>query len=324
MSYYLQINGLDGPLLQQFGCDCGRCRAPERQANTSASLLVTGDDGQTSAHILFDVGLGVVDSLIASPFLMGDQARLDAIVLTHWHPDHVAELNRLCVAHQNNHKRRNMPWSRIPLYCRSGTADWLCREQGHLVQTYLELREIEGQQSPGTLLPPLAGMPSETTITPVAVSHYTADLRADGSGPFPACAGYIIEVPRRKVALLWDLDSENRWLAEPQSVEEQMAVTRLMEADILAIDTCYWHRKPRRTTHPALDNVVGYVASLRPRLTLLMHMSGHPDGRGNLGWGWTNAEWTANAAERWAQEQLPGEVMTPFTGQIFDLSSKAG
>ncbi len=218
MPHYLQINGLDGPLLQQFGCDCGRCRAPERQANTSASLIVTNDDGQTAAHILFDVGLGVVDSLIASPLLAGEQARLDAIVLTHWHPDHVAELNRLCVAHRVNQERRGRAAGRIPLYCRSGTAAWLHREQGHLVRSYLELREIEGQQPPGTLLPPLSGMPDGVAVTPVAVSHYTADLTAgDDASLFPACAGYIIEMQRRKVVLLWDLDSENAWLAQPQS-----------------------------------------------------------------------------------------------------------
>lgn len=319
MAHYLQINGLDGPLLQQFGCDCGRCRAQDRQANTSASLIVTGDDGRTTDHILFDAGLGVVDSLLASPFLAGDQARLDAIVLTHWHPDHVAELNRLCVAHQNNARRRGLPWSRIPIHCRSGTAAWLHREQGHLMRTYLELHEIEGQQPPGTLLPPLPGMPPGVTVTPVAVSHYTADLRADDSGPFPACAGYVIETPERKVALLWDLDSENRWLAQPESEAEQATVARLTGADILAIDTCYWRRKAKRTTHPALDNVVEYVQTLQPGRTLLMHMSGHPDGRGNPGWGWTNAEWTAHTTERWAREGLPGEVMAPSTGQIFEL-----
>ncbi len=96
-------------------------------------------------------------------------------------------------------------------------------------------------------------------------------------------------------------------------------MARMMEADILAIDTCYWHRKPHRTTHPALENVVRYVDTMRPLLTLLMHLSGHPDGPGNAGWGWTNAQWTANAGELWRQQKLPGEVLAPFTGQIFAL-----
>lgn len=319
MPHYLQINGVDGPLLQQFGCECGRCRAPERQANTSASLITTNNQDQTIHHVLFDVGLGVVDSLIASPLLSGDQARLDAIVLTHWHPDHVAELNRLAVAYTVNRQRRGLSAARIPLYCRSGTAAWLRREQGHLLRAYLELHESGEYEPPGTVLPSLPGMPAELTITPVTVSHFTADRTADDSASCPASAAYSITTADSKVVLLWDIDSENDWLADPQTPAEHAAASHLAEACILAIDTCYWHRKPHRTTHPSLENVVRYVAKLRPQCTLLMHLSGHPDGPGNKGWGWTNEEWTANAKALWAAGGLPGEVLAPGTGQIFAL-----
>lgn len=320
MRHLLQINGLDGPLLNQFGCECNRCYAPERQANTSASLISLDAQGKTVHHLLFDAGLGVVDSLNNSPYLRGSAARLDGIALTHWHPDHVAELNRLCVSHYNNRKRRGQKTERVPLYCRSGTVAHLARENEHVLQTYLKHCLPDDRGLPGTILSPLPLHLAGVTVTPISVSHYTADLSLDSSGGKSyCCASFVIETAKSKAALLWDIDSENEWLVEPRTTAQKQAVALISNADLLIVDTSFWHRPLRKKTHPSFENVMRYAQMLQPQRTLLVHLSGHPDGLGNPGFGWTNAEWTKAATSAWLEGGLSGKVDTPSIGEIFEL-----
>ena len=320
MPHFLHINGLDGPLLRQFGCQCGRCLGPDRQANTSASLITLDETGQTQHHLLFDVGHGVVDSLNAIPWLHGAAARLDGIALTHWHPDHVAELNRLCVADHHNRRRRGRPVDRVPLFARAGTVAWLAREQSHVLRTYLDPRLAAESEAPGTCLPVLPLDLPGVRVTPVSIGHYTADLAADDSGrTIYSTAAFVIETGQSKAVLLWDIDSENEWLVEPRTAAEQAGVALMTAADVLLIDTTFWHRPSRRVTHPSFQNVLRYAATLRPRRTLLMHLSGHPDGIGNPGYGWTNDEWTAAATAAWAAAGLSGSVMAPPVGMVLEM-----
>lgn len=319
MKHLLQINGLDGPLLRQFGCECGRCCGPDRQANTSASLLSFDDAGNTVHHLLFDAGHGVVDSLNASPYLRGAAARLDGLALTHWHPDHVAELNRLCVAEHHNRRRRGRPTHRVPLYARAGTVAWLAREQSHVLRTYLEPQLTAEVEQPGAVLTALPLNLPGVRVTPVSISHYTADLAPDDSGQVVySTAAFVIETDRSRAVLLWDIDSENEWLAAPGEAE-RAAIDLLAGADLLLIDTTFWHRPPHRVTHPSFENVLRYARRLCPRRTLLMHLSGHPDGPGNSGFGWTNAEWTTAASAAWTAAGLSGSVLAPSVGMVFDL-----
>jgi hypothetical protein len=68
ITHRLIVNGLEAPLLKQFGCDCARCQDPKRQANTSMSLIATNGNQEPTQHVLFDTGLGVSDSLVAVPY----------------------------------------------------------------------------------------------------------------------------------------------------------------------------------------------------------------------------------------------------------------
>jgi len=316
----LQVNGLDGPLLQQFGCECGRCLAPGRSANTSVSLISLDAAGQTVYHLLVDAGLGIMDSLNASPYLRGAAARLDDLVLTHWHPDHVAELNRLCVSYYNTRRRRQHDTGRVPLHCRAGTLAWLEREQNYLQRVYLEAHIFDDGEPPGARLRPLPLALPGVTMTAISVAHYTADLRPDDSGQTAYCsAAFVIETATAKAVLLWDIDSENEWLVAPETEAQAATVAFLAEADLLFIDTTFWHRPTKRATHPSFENVLRYAAILRPRHTLLMHLSGHPDGAGRPGYGWTNAAWTVAASAAWAGAGLPGTVAAPDVGDVFDI-----
>ncbi|MCP4422764.1 MAG: hypothetical protein GY805_39650, partial [Chloroflexi bacterium] len=120
--------------------------------------------------------------------------------------------------------------------------------------------------------------------------------------------------------LLWDVDSSNEWLVNPQTVEQETAVSLLSHADYLFTDTGFWKAKPNKTTsHPSFTNVQRYAANLQPRQTFLVHLSGHPDGRGNMGWGWDNGRWQAEARQVWQSNNLPGRVCVPAIGDIFYL-----
>ncbi|WP_420630180.1 MBL fold metallo-hydrolase [Candidatus Leptofilum sp.] len=319
MNHVLVINGLDGPLARILGCDCARCTNGTRQAHTSASLISLNDQGEATHHVLFDIGLGVSDSLMSIPYLQGSRARLDWLCLSHWHPDHTAGMNQLIVSRHANNKRNKLNLPPLPIWCRPGTAEWV--QQHHDFEFGLcELHTTGNNEPPGILLPPLPISLPDVTITPVTVAHLNADKGVDGRRPRYACAAFVIETAAKKAILLWDLDSSNEWLVNPQTPEQETAVAYLSHADYLFADTAFWQAKPNKTTsHPSFTNVQRYARRLQPRQTFLVHLSGHPDGRGNAGWGWGNGRWQAEARRVWQDEQLPGQVHVPAIGDCFTL-----
>ena len=320
MKHLLVVNGLEAPLLRQFGCDCDRCNDPAPQANTSVSLISLNGNNETAHHILFDVGMAVTDNLFRSPYLVGRKARLDWLVLTHWHPDHVNDLNRLLVSYHLNRIRRDEEPTPVPLWCRRGTADWLQLEHSYEWNAFLRPHFSDENRPPGTVLPPLPINLPGVMITPVTLSHFGADRCAeDKERTCYSCAGFVVETAVSKTALLWDVDSENEWIVSPQTVEQENAVRLLSGADYLFIDTAFWSAREKRSTHPGFNNVQRYARALSPRETLLVHLSGHPDGRGNAGWGWTNGRWQTEAQNVWERESLPGCVRVPHIGEEFEI-----
>ena len=321
MQHFLTINGLDGPLTCIFGCDCGRCSNSTRQANTSASLISLNDDGDTVHHILFDIGLGVSESLLANPYLQGSKARLDWLCLTHWHPDHTAGMNQLIISRRANGRNNGIQMPPLPLWCRPGTAEWL--KQHHDYEFGLcDLHTTGNNEAPGTVLAPLPIPLPNVTITPITVAHFNADHGADGTRPRYCCAAFVIETAHKKAVLLWDVDSSNEWLVNPRTATEKTAVSHLSHADYLLVDTAFWQAKRHKTTsHPSFTNVQRYAANLQPRQTYLVHLSGHPDGRGNMGWGWDNGRWQSEARRVWQNNNLPGQVHVPAIGDALCLSS---
>jgi ribonuclease BN (tRNA processing enzyme) len=319
MKHLLSINGLDGPLARIIGCDCGRCTNPTRQAHTSASFITLNEQGETVHHILFDAGLGVSDSLMANPHLQGKHARLDWLCLTHWHPDHTASMNQLIVSRHVNSKRNKLNLPPLPIWCRPGTAEWV--QKHHDFEVGLGQLHMAGDnEPPGRLLPPLPIPLPDVTITPVTVAHFNADHDVAGKQPRYCCAAFIIETAVTKTILLWDVDSSNEWLVKPQTTAQESAVALLSHADYLFMDTTFWQAKPQKTTsHPSFTNVQRYAVNLQPRHTYLVHLSGHPDGRGNPGWGWENGRWQAEAQQVWQTKHLPGQVYVPAIGDTFCL-----
>lgn len=323
--YTIVVNGLDHAFMSEFGCTCGRCLWQRPMANTSVSLLRLSEDGEADAHVLFDVGAGVVNSLTTSPRLCGQNARLDALVLSHWHPDHVLDLNRLCETWRRSRARRGAPVDQIPTWCRSGTADWLCRTHAYEWRL-LQVTPSEEHEPPGTMLPPIDLGMQGLTVTPIALSHGTADLDPDNpASKLPCSAGFVLETPTSRALFLWDIDNQNDWIVNPSTAAQAEAREKLAGADYVFIGCNTWSEESpggKNTGHISFRTVMEYAAALglKPSSeTILLHLSGHEDGQGQPGWGWDDLAWQAHAARAWAEQGLPGAVRVPKIGDEFTL-----
>ena len=325
LRYELQVNGLDNAYIRQFGCDCPRCTArPERAANTSVSLIALSGDA-VRHHVLFDAGTGVTDSLIAHP-LLNASPQLDAIVLTHWHSDHTNELMRLGASWNRAKRRLGLTGSSVPVYCRDGSAAWLARTYPHLKNAGLEVRAFGHDESKGQLLEPLPQLMPDVTITPITTTHSTADIKS--SAPLEqldCCCGYLLETPDCRVALLWDLDATNTWLAAPAPHQEP-TVERLRGVDHVFFDCNTWHNSTdahgNPASHASFTLLKNFARHLEPRCTWLVHLSGHEDDVGS-GFGWLNSQWQAAAQRAWTLEHLPGTVRVPQIGERIALTNLA-
>jgi len=324
MNYRIVVNGLGHAFLREFGCPCARCRQAQhvRVANTSASIIATDKDNRNIIwHALVDVGLGVVTSLcdLAPP----DDARLDWLLFTHWHPDHSLELNRLCETLRRLARMREEPATKLPVWCRRGTAGWLQKTHSYEWYRCLDPRISDEAKPPGTVLPPVPLDLPGLTVTPISVSHYSADIDAvTFKGPVYASAAFVIATATKKAVLLWDLDNTNDWIVNPSSDVHRAAVQLLAGADYLFIDCFNWSVEEVRgcnTGHTAFSTVRHYAEALAPRETLLMHISGHEEGPHNNGWGWPDWKWQQEAQKRWRAEAIPGIVRVPVIGEMLEL-----
>jgi hypothetical protein len=85
---------------------------------------------------------------------------------------------------------------------------------------------------------------------------------------------------------------------------------------LLCLDCNTWRfagtaEKP--ASHASFFTQLPNIRALQPRQTLLAHLSGHEDARGD-GFGWRNAEWEAQARAEWARNDMPGCVRVPNIG----------
>lgn len=323
MKHFLIVNGLDHAFLREFGCPCKRCVGQRTAVNTSISLVSLDDNGDRILHhVLFDIGMSVVDSLIDSPFLSGNKARLDWLVISHWHPDHVLDLNRLCETWRRTLKQRGESWKPIATWCRSGTAIWLKVNHGYESSNFLDVRVSNEFNPIGTVLEPIPIELSDLTVIPITVSHCTADI-SPSKGVLPCCASFVVQRKGgKKAVLLWDIDNRNGWIKNLTSDEQKESVKLLSRADYLFIDCNTWSIEEvngKNTGHASFSTVQRYAKVLSPKVTFLVHLSGHEDREGNLGWGWDDQTWEKNAQRVWQARGLPGEVRVPQIGEKFEI-----
>ncbi|MEM8860581.1 MAG: hypothetical protein AAGD96_19835 [Chloroflexota bacterium] len=168
---------------------------------------------------------------------------------------------------------------------------------------------------------PVAGI-ADVTITPVTLSHLTADVAVDRQRVAYCCCGYVLETESKKMVLMWDLDNQNDWILNPQTAAHQEAIKKLSHADYLFIDCPFWYPFDKPASHTSFLEVIDIATVLRPRETRLVHLSGHPDGRRDylpdLGaYGWTNAQWDTRVKAVWTEREIDGTVATTKIGDEF-------
>lgn len=312
----LIINGIEHAFLKEFGCSCARCNEKRKRANTSISLLLL-ENNLPKLHVLFDLGMHVVDSLCDIPYFKNyNNIRLDWIVLTHWHPDHVLELNRLCETWERHLQREKKPWEPIKIWCRSGTALWLEKNYAYELRNFLELVLSDEYYQPGIVLKKLPLGLRKLDIIPITVSHFPGDINFEDSY-MPCCASFVIKYKNNKAVLLWDIDNRNDWIINPSSKEENKTVRLISNAKYLFIECNTWNVES--TGHSTFSKIKQYIKALKPKKTFLVHLSGHEDGPGKPGYGWKNHEWENNATKEWKKEKLPGTVHVPEIGYEYEL-----
>lgn len=196
---------------------------------------------------------------------------------------------------------------------------WLQREHSYEMGL-TDLQVAAENLPPGRILDQVAVDAPDLKITPVTVSHFSADQSPANQSVQFACAVFVIETSDRKCVLLWDIDNQNEWILNP-GPQERTAVELLSNADILFVDTGYWNNKSSRASHPSFEQVCDIARRLAPAQTILVHLSGHPDGPGRPAFGWTNERWQVEAQREWQAQGLPGQVTVPHIGQTFDLSA---
>jgi ribonuclease BN (tRNA processing enzyme) len=319
MRHELVVNGLDNAWIREFGCDCRRCARQSRVANTSVSLL-SYEGSSLVHHILFDVGASVRDSLSRIEALRA-QPRLDQIVLSHWHSDHTCELAPLSKTWARSRARQGVELEPVPVWARAGSAAWLERLYPQLEKAGLELRHSNEFEPVGTLLEPIMLELPNLTLTPVTLSHHTADLHPNGSDEsWPCCSGFVLEMPNSKVAFLWDTDVSNTWLEHPNPAQ-LAAFEKLRHADHVFFDCNTWEhthsREGKPASHVSFGMVQRFVMALEPKNSWLVHLSGHED-LGD-GFGWDDATWQREAQRTWRDQTLPGQVRVPLIGEVIRL-----
>ncbi len=321
MNHKFVINGYGAAFLRIMGCECDRCLTEQSQVNCSASLFSFDDEGNTVHHVLFDAGEGVTNQLTQSPYLKGKQSRLDWICLTHWHPDHTKDFNRLLASHVQGRPVVGLSKEGpVNLYCRSGTADWMWQIHEFELSAFTKVYQSGEFLNPGVLLPPVPlGLPN-LTLTPITVSHQNGDMNPLNKHEHRyCCCGYLIESESTTIGVLWDIDSENSWLENPETPEQITAVSRLKNADHIFYDCTFWKEKTTPKNHASFDHVQRYARVLTPKNSWLVHITAHVEWIGNEGFGWTDDDWNRETKRIWKEKGLPGNIGVPQIGQEFDL-----
>lgn len=151
-------------------------------AAPASCYLVEAGDGERTWRVLLDLGSGAFGALQRH---LDDAAidALDAVALTHLHPDHCLDVTALAV-HRVHHPRRTSegarPLPRLPLLGPTGTAERLARAHGVLapdpLDDVLDVREhTEG----------VAHEVGPLRITPFLLNHVVPNfgLRVALTGP---------------------------------------------------------------------------------------------------------------------------------------------
>ena len=213
-----------------IGCECAVCRSTDpRNKRLRPSILVTADDG---ANILVDTPPEMRLALLASQV-----KRLDAILYTHSHADHIFGLDDVRTFNYRTGKA-------MPVYAEPSVLDDLRR-----IYAYIFKPTQAGGGKPQVELHSIA--PNQplllhgVDILPLRVSHGRLPILAYKFGPRFAYVTDVSAIP------------SETW-------------PHLENLDLLMLDAV---RREPHDTHFHLDAALETIALLQPKRTLLTHLS---------------------------------------------------
>src|SRR5579884_253931 len=196
LKLHVVFHGAEPAFMRMPGCPCVRCREPEpppnptqrdfahllawlRQAHTSASLVVE-QDGVVVDHTLVDVGMGVVNNLVALPTPARGQP-VTRLLLTHGHMDHIGGLDGLLYSLELARRSGDLapdaqPWP-LPIYATRLTWQRCVgpnpedpTHPGHFYQNSHQMAHVDITDAARSLTP-IALHPA-LSVTPIPVEHY--------------------------------------------------------------------------------------------------------------------------------------------------------
>jgi phosphoribosyl 1,2-cyclic phosphate phosphodiesterase len=210
-----------------IGCDCGTCRSPDpRDRRLRPSIVIETDDRMT---VLVDAGPD-----LRAQALTHDLRRIDAVVFTHGHADHILGIDEI---RRYNHMQR----AAMPCYADPATAEDIVRMFAYIFDPatpkgggvpHLEMFTIGGSFCLG-----------RTEILPVPVMHGQRQIMGLRLGAF----AYLTDcsaIPASSWSLLEGLD-------------------------VLVLDAL---RERPHPTHFSLSEAVDVAGKLAARRTYFTHM----------------------------------------------------
>jgi phosphoribosyl 1,2-cyclic phosphate phosphodiesterase len=223
----------------QIGCDCAVCRSTDPRDKRTRSGAILETAGST---ILIDTPPELRLQLLAGGF-----SRIDAVVYTHEHADHVNGIDDLRIFSVRQHRP-------LPIYGPSETLDRVRASFNYIFDD--AVRPYEGTSKPRLSLHPTEpGQPvtmAGVEVLPLSFQH--GHLRVFGYR-FGHLA-YITDVK-----------------AIPET-----AFDRLRGLDVLVLNALWWRPHP---THLSISEAVDTARALGARRTYLTHLT-HETGHAEL------------------------------------------
>jgi len=213
-----------------IGCGCAVCASPDpRNKRLRPSILVTADDG---ANILVDTPPEMRLALIANHI-----RRMDAILYTHSHADHIFGLDDVRVFNYQS-------GAVMPVYAEPGVLDDIRRIYAYIFKP-TQAGGGKPQVALHEILPGDAMAWHGLDILPLRVCHGRLPILAYKFGPRFAYVTDVSAIPPETWPLLEGLD-------------------------LLILDAV---RREPHETHFHLDAALEVIALLQPKRTLLTHLS---------------------------------------------------
>jgi phosphoribosyl 1,2-cyclic phosphate phosphodiesterase len=213
-----------------IGCNCAVCTSPDpRNKRLRPAILVTADDG---ANILVDT-----PPEMRLQFLANDVRRLDSILYTHSHADHIFGLDDV----RTFNYRSGLP---MPVYAEANVLGDLRR-----IYNYIFMATQAGGGKPQVSL-------CETQPGEMLTLHGVDIL------PLRVCHG-------RLPILAYKFGSRFAYVTDVSHIPPE-TWPHLENLDLLMLDAV---RREPHETHFHLDAALETIALLQPKRTLLTHLS---------------------------------------------------